>query len=120
MGVEYYPLDVAVKDGNVVLQCTQNNLEKLIKDDTLVIPGIITEIEEGTFNGINVKKIVIPGSVKTIGRNAFSNNKVLEEIEIQDGVKTIGNSAFYGCSNLGKVTMTDSVTTLRCICVFWM
>ena len=113
MDIEYYPLNVAVKNGNVVLECTKENVEALMEGDTLVIPGIITEIEQGTFNGVNARKIVIPGSVKIIGKDAFSNNTTLEEVVIEDGVKEIGESAFSDCSNLKKVDMQgDTIISL--------
>jgi hypothetical protein len=45
-----------------------------------------------------LEKIIIPGSVQTIGRGAFYNCKKLKTIEIKDGckIKTIGEKAFKG------------------------
>ena len=113
LGVEYNPLKLEIADGNIKLKCDYDNINELIQNDELIIPSMITEIEQGTFNGINVKKIVIPGSVKTIGANAFSNNPYLEKVIIQEGVKTIGNSAFMNCTKLNTVTMEgDTVTEI--------
>ncbi len=113
LGVEYNPLKLEIADGNIKLKCDYDNINELIQNDELIIPSMITEIEQGTFNGINVKRIVIPGSVKTIGANAFSNNPYLEEVIIQEGVKTIGNSAFMNCTKLNTVTMEgDTVTEI--------
>ena len=56
--------------------------------------------------------VTIPGSVKRIGKLAFSNNKELTKIKIPDSVTSIGEQAFFCCENLKSVTIPDSVTNI--------
>lgn len=58
------------------------------------------------------KKVVIPGSVTTIGKKAFMNKDEIEEVIISDSVKVIDDEAFMFCYNLKSVTIPGSVTTL--------
>ena len=51
----------------------------------------------------DIKKIVIPKSVKSIGDGAFANCKSLQSIEIPDSVKSIGDEAFYNCTSLQRL-----------------
>ena len=55
--------------------------------------------------------ITIPGTVTTIGNQAFANCQNLETIVIESGVQTIEDAAFSGCSNLQSASVPASVTT---------
>ena len=50
--------------------------------------------------GCNITEVIIPGSVKKIGRNAFGNCEKLTGITIPDTVKSLDESAFDGCSRI--------------------
>ena len=59
-----------------------------------------TEIPENAFSGLNkLKKVVLPETVKTIGKNAFKGCKGLEEINLPENVK-VDKKAFKDCKNL--------------------
>ncbi len=58
------------------------------------------------------KNTVIPGSVTTIGGEAFYGCNSLTSITIPGSVTTIGESAFCYCSRLTSVTIPNSVTTI--------
>ncbi|MBR4322533.1 leucine-rich repeat protein [Treponema sp.] len=74
----------------------------------------------------NVKFIIIPNSVTTIGEKAFYECKSLTSVTIQNSVTTqlqvflqgalrsvtIGKEAFFGCESLKSVTIPNSVTTI--------
>ena len=106
---------------------------------SVTIPEGVTEIGEHAFSSINnhLSFVKIPGTVKTIGKDAFRGagykvsklTVILEkgittigdtafaatnicELNIPDSVKTIGEGAFRGNSKLRKVTMGDSVTKI--------
>lgn len=51
------------------------------------------------------KKIHLPATIETIGRSAFSSQKLLEEIELPESLISIGSTAFYYCDNLEKVSV---------------
>ncbi len=58
----------------------------------------------------NLKEIIIPEQVTSIGWNAFNGCSNLENIIIPDSVTHIGSSAFSRCTSLTSVTIPDSVT----------
>ena len=66
---------------------------------TLIIPEGVESIGYHALCYSNLKKVVIPGSVKYIGPCAFWKCKKLEEVIISESVKRIGYEAFYYCSN---------------------
>ena len=64
------------------------------------------------MNGKEVKDLVIPNSVTSIGSSAFGGCSGLKSVTIPNSVTSIGNSAFYGCSNLTSVTIPNSVSSI--------
>lgn len=86
-------------------------------DGTVVIPSEIdghpvTEIEDFVFIGGNtLQDVTVPGSVKRIGFNAFSNMKKLRRVVLEEGVEIIDGGAF-NLSPLEEIILPDSLTTL--------
>lgn len=72
----------------------------------------LTEIPADCFLMCHVSELVVPGSVKTIGVNAFANVKELRSVILQDGVETIGDKAFANCPKLDVVEIPNSVAQL--------
>ena len=64
------------------------------------------------LNGEEVKELIIPNSVTSIGPNTFSECSVLASVTIPSSVTSIGSSAFRGCSGLTSVTIPSSVTSI--------
>ncbi|MBO7496543.1 MAG: leucine-rich repeat domain-containing protein [Salinivirgaceae bacterium] len=60
----------------------------------------------------NAQSVTIPGTVISIGKNAFKNCNNLNSIVIPDRVTSIGGSAFYDCSGLTSITIPESVTSI--------
>ena len=56
---------------------------------------------------------VIPNSVTSIGKLAFSGCKNLTSVTIPNSVTSIGNAAFWFCKGLTSVTIPNSVTNIR-------
>lgn len=86
-------------------------------------------------NSVNLQKIILPNTLKTIGKKAFLNcdalssviigNSVvtidegafrycysLDDIDIPDSVTSIGNSAFYDCDALTSIDIPDNVVSI--------
>ena len=63
------------------------------------------------FGCTSLKSIRIPGSVKSIGANAFTNCNV-SDITLCNGIKTIGSGAFANCINVTKIVIPASVTSI--------
>lgn len=80
-----------------------------LDEKQLIIPDGMTEIKYGPFNRSFLKKIVIPGSVKIIGHNAFRGCDGLEELIISSGVEEIMEAAFLGCDNLKRIVLPSSI-----------
>lgn len=76
------------------------------ESEEVVIPGSIKTIGKGAFEGNHIiKKISIPSSVDLIEYNAFSECSELLEVDIPDSVTQIGSSAFANCRSLCDVSV---------------
>ena len=65
------------------------------------------------LNGEEVKDLVIPNSVRSIGERAFCGCSGLTSVTIPNSVTSIGGWAFYGCKGLTSVTIPNSVTSIE-------
>ena len=81
-----------------------------IKD--LIIPSSVTSIGDNTFIGCSLTSVTIPNSVTSIGENAFKNCSSLTSVIIPNSVSSIGNTAFSGCSSLTSVTIPNSLNSI--------
>ena len=83
-----------------------------VKD--LVIPESVTSIGDyAFFECEELTSVTIPNSVISIGGRAFSCCSNLTSISIGNSVTYIGDYAFYNCSKLeGVVTIPDLVTSI--------
>ena len=64
------------------------------------------------LNGEEIKDLIIPNSVTTIGESAFYHCYCLTSVTIPNSVTTIGESAFEICTSLTSVTIGNSVTSI--------
>ena len=80
----------------------------------LTLPEGLEIIGDGNFRGLKVKKIVIPGSVTSIGSSTFSYSEYLEEIVFEDGAsgKTLGDWSVQECTALKSVYFGEGFVSL--------
>lgn len=71
----------------------------------------VTYIGAWAFEDTNITSLTIPGSVKTIGRGSFSNNRYLANLTLNSGLEIIGVYAFGDC-RIGSVVIPDGVTLI--------
>ncbi len=88
---------------------TNNKYEELLE---IVIPNIITKIDNQFYGFNNVTKITIPNSATSIGEGAFAYCSSITNIEIPNSVTNIGDSAFFYCTNLTSIEIPNSVTSI--------
>ncbi len=99
VGGKYYLLSYKGNDKNIVLP---TDLE-----------GHNYGIIDYAFSGCdNLKSIIIPNNVISIGSFAFEICSGLTEITIPNRVKSIGQFAFFSCNRLTNITLGDSVTSI--------
>ena len=73
----------------------------------------VTAIKNNAFeNKEEIKTVVIPSGMVTIGEYAFSTCIKLKQIIIPNNVTTISDYAFYKCDALESVTFLGNVTTI--------
>ena len=95
------------KDKSRIISFINQNIE------SYVIPSSVTSIGKGAFSYCrSLPKIVIPSSVTSIGKDAFSWCNFLSEIVIPSSVTSIGDRAFSYCYSLSKIVIPSSVTSI--------
>ena len=63
----------------------------------------------------NIKSVLIPDSILTIGQYAFKNCSAITSIEIPNSVITIDNWAFHSCTGLKSVKLSSNMTSIDCL-----
>lgn len=63
------------------------------------------------LNGEEIKDLVIPSGVTSIGYQAFSHTKLIT-VNFNDDLTSIGDFSFYDCPKLIYVAIPDSVTQI--------
>ena len=82
-----------------------------IKD--LVIPNSVTSIGESAFFGCTgLTSVTVPNSVTGIGIDTFNGCTSLTSITIPNSVTGIGVRAFYNCTSLTSISIPNSVTRI--------
>lgn len=79
------------------------------EDDKYVVPDGVVELAKGAFDDAeNLKKVVLPDSLKIIGDEALSGTGIVN-IDVPYGVEVIGDRAFYACQSLESITLPETV-----------
>ena len=80
---------------------------------SLVIPNNISSIGCYAFSGcIGLTDITIPNHFESINEGAFKGCEGLTSITIPNGVKTIESGAFQGCTGLTSITIPSNVEVI--------
>ena len=92
------------------IQCIQVDNGNTVYDSRNGCNAIIETASNQLVAGCNMT--IIPNTVTSIGKSAFSFCSELEHIDIPNSINYIGNCAFYGCSNLISVIIPSFVTEI--------
>ena len=84
----------------------------------IILPKSLQKMYEGAFYRCGFEQIVLTEAMLSIGAagdnvGVFEACKNLREIVIPQNIATIGSRCFYGCTNLTKVTIEDGVQEIR-------
>ena len=102
------PATLKIRRGTKVIEAEAYKDNKEIR--TVIIPNSVTTIGYKAFMDCdNLESVVIPDSVTVIDEMAFYSCGNLKSIELPDSLKTLGNSAFGFCKSLTTVTIPGSV-----------
>ena len=110
--VTYNEMNVGYLSGDVVIP------EKVTYEG---VEYTVTAIGDNAFynqNYTSPSTITIPGTVKTIGDNAFKSCG-LTIVEIPEGVTTIGNNAFYSCTIYEELILPSTLTSIGTRAFAW-
>lgn len=101
---------ITFKDGTTEIADNALSCEENLID--VIIPNSVKRIGKEAFYGCHgLSRVAIPESVTTIGDYAFKNCGGLSRVTIPGNVKTIGRSAFEG-SHLSYVYIEDGVESI--------
>lgn len=93
---------------------SENPIDAVIHGDAVVrkkyAKGNIGDVSY--FAPCGAKEIVLPETVKIIGKEAFKRNKNLYKITLPKGLEVIDDEAFCECENLKEIVIPDGVTCL--------
>jgi len=79
----------------------------------LIVDGSVTSIGDyALYNCNKLIEIILTNRVSAIGNNAFYFNTSLTSITIPNSVTSIGNNAFYYNTSLTSITIPSSVTSI--------
>lgn len=83
-------------------------------DGTLVIPHDLEQIPEGVCTGReDIRRIILPQTVYSIGPEAFAECTALEEVVFPDSFLHVSAAAFLNCSALSRVTLSRNLQSIN-------
>lgn len=80
--------------------------------NSTVIPGSVTSIGENAFLGSGIETIVIPESVTEIGANAFAGCNKLKSVSLPSSITSINNYTFNCCFELSSIALPSNLKTI--------
>ncbi len=103
------PKEFKIKDGVLVKYSGD--------EETVVIPEGVKVIGAQSFDGLNIKKVVMPDTVTKIEGKPFYGGMRVEEIVFSKNLSSIASFAFAGCKSLKSVDLSETkLKTIRKKC----
>lgn len=87
------------------------------KIEQIELPGTLTQLQQGSFEGATIKSIVIPNSVKYIEQYSFFRCKSITKATIGTGALLIGNGTFAECSLFSELIVTRNILPVTTLAV---
>ena len=80
--------------------------------ESVGIPEGVTGIGQWAFSNTKITSIKLPGSLKTLSVNAFSECNDLKSIVLPEGFESMSGYSIHDCANLWMVYLPSSFTTI--------
>ena len=110
---KFRSLDGVLYDKNItrLLKYPQN---RRIEDGEYLVPEGVTRIGEGACQilPLGIERVVLPATLTTIERGAFSSSGHLKEINLPARLESISNLAFGLCVNLEPPELPDGLKVI--------
>ena len=74
--------------------------------------SILETIGNYAFSNTGITAMVVPNTVTSIGRGAFSFSYYMTSITLPPGITAIAPATFYGATVLSSITIPENVTTI--------
>lgn len=87
------------------------------QNQKIVIPEIIedktvTKIGSEAFEGKNLLEVIMPDSIKEVGKNAFASNMYLTNIKLSSNLKSMPEGMLAFCTKIKELEIPSSVTSI--------
>lgn len=103
------PKEFKIKDGKLVKYSGN--------EEVVVIPEGVKVIGDQSFDGLNIRKVVMPDTVTKIEGKPFYGGMSVEEIVFSKNLSSIASYAFAGCKSLKSVDLSETkLKTIRKNC----
>lgn len=98
--------DVGISSGMACIDCgfEEEWAGIIYPDEVLFLPGSLHTIGEEAFSGMGMQQVNIPDSISSIGPKAFADNPWLRIVVIPNSVTYIAADAFSGCSMVAFIS----------------
>ena len=79
------------------------------------MPKNLTVIADEVFNGCDFSgELVLPKTIRSIGKRAFANNwRLMGIVEFPEGLQSIGAGAFANCRMIEGLVFPESLESIR-------
>ena len=99
-----------LEDGTISLYGYETDqIPEVMEVPSTVDGKTVTEIDSLFLNEENVKKVILPSTINSIGPNAFRGSVSIEEVEINSIIEIIHAKAFYECSGIKSLMFPDGL-----------
>lgn len=79
----------------------------------IIIPEGVKTIGNGAFGMSGLTEIELPSTITSIGSDAFFDCTSLQRVVLSEGIETVSEGCFSGCSNLSEVVLPASLKTVK-------
>ncbi len=93
-------------NGLTVYGFTGNSSHTVIFQNVSARKNVI-EVGDGIFSGEDFEEVIITDGYLYVGKEAFKDNRHLQQVVMPYTLLEIGDSVFEGCSDLRRVTLTE-------------